>query len=153
MSPRFRLRNQRGDASFVLRTEFRDRDQERRRRDNGNMGPFSRPVPVNLCGRGHHNTLRVADSAFFCRSPVRSNSPFGERRNTRLKELIRGNPEEVRDPVDIPEGKFSPGFLENLTDPALAFVTPLRQVFAALAARPEQRFDVVLDEEAGFHGP
>lgn len=153
MSPRFSVRKKRADAALVVFREPVEGGHFWRRRDDGDMRPFSRPVPVNLCGRGHHNTMRVAESAFFCRSAVRSKAPFREGGNAGLEELIRGNPEEVRDPVDIPEGKFPPGFLENLTDPTLAFVAPLRQVFAALTARPEEGFDVVLDEEAGFHGP
>jgi hypothetical protein len=65
--------------------------------------------------------------------------------------LIRRDAEEIRDAIQIPDREHAPRFFEDFTDPTLAFIAPLCQVFSILPPRAQERIDVLFDEKVGFH--
>lgn len=76
---------------------------------------------------------------------------FRQWRDSRLQELIRRQPEEIRDAVEVFQGNFTLVGLENLGNPTLRAVAPLCQVLACLPASAQQRVDVVLQKRVGLH--
>lgn len=76
---------------------------------------------------------------------------FGERRDARLQELIRGDPEEVRDAIEVLQRHAARVGREDVADPRLRSPAPLREVPLRLPASTQQGLDVLLQEQIGFH--
>lgn len=95
--------------------------------------------------------MRVTDPT-FCTPPPIDYTPFRGANDPRLKQLIRDEAEEIRDPVQILYRKclLWPG--ENFTDPALRMPTPLREILPGVAACSQEAVDVFFDEQVGSHG-
>lgn len=69
-----------------------------------------------------------------------------------LKELIRGDAEEIGDTVEIVEREFAAVLFEDFREPGLALIAPLCQVLPGFPLELQERINIRFDESMGFHG-
>jgi hypothetical protein len=83
----------------------------------------------------------VAEPTFFAPAPVCPQSSFREGADAWLEQLVDGNPEKVRHPVEVFELHFAAA-AENLVQPRRLFVAPAGQRRLIFPPRGEQRLDI-----------
>jgi len=89
--------------------------------------------------------VQVADAAIVPAAAFAARAALGAGDHARLKELVGGQAEEVRDAVEVLQLNFARA-VEELVDPGLIFLKPTRQVHLVLFARVQQPADVRADD-------
>jgi len=94
--------------------------------------------------------MRLADAAIPARPAILA-AAFRERTDPGLKELVRGDTEEIGNPVQMFNGYAAAGLAQRVTQPAFRLAAPLREVAFGLVAGLQQRFNVQLQELDRLH--
>lgn len=95
-------------------------------------------------------STRGPDAALAGATPVQAGPALRGRADARQKELIGGEPEEVRDAVEVLH-RDPTVVPKDRTEPGLRVVAPPGQIILLISARFEQRADVRGEQPRGFH--
>src|SRR5262245_22761852 len=92
----------------------------------------------------------MADATLPPTAAVPALPAFGVAADARLQQLVRGQPEEVGDAVQILQPERAVRVAEDFRDPAFGFIeAPERQFLAGLTAGAQKRVNVLFQQQVG----
>lgn len=92
----------------------------------------------------------VADAAIPAGATI-GDAAFRQRTDARLEQLVGGDAKEIGNPVEMFNRNPAARLAQRMTQPALRFPTPLREIAFGLLAGLQQRFNIQLEQLDRLH--